>query len=229
MGYNGTFTISGVLLKAQDEWLRLNFRFFEWRFPASAFLALWCAGGIRSRYTWLLLGVILSHTLVNMGNQFNSATFGPRYLYEITSAFIILSAAGLVQLSRWLQHAANKDVVNGAIACMIGVLVIIVLATRLPVLLRYYGHFFNNDPAFYHAMLDQSEKPALIFIGRGTDNPKRKYQAVAFTNPPRDDSDVIFAIDRGNVKNRRLLNAYPQRHSYIERDGTLIPYMGENP
>jgi hypothetical protein len=236
LGMGAHISLSHMLFKAQDEWRRVNIQLFEWPVPSTIFVMLLCLLPLKNFYSRLLLAVLASHTIVNFVNQFSSNTFGPRYMYETSGALIILTAGGirrlplLLRLSRVArtERLAVKGIVDVSILCLFASSVLFKLPQNID---RYANHYFFNHPDFYVSMIEKSEKPALIFVGRNNmppppdkpNDPSDKYQWVAYLNPPADDDEVIFACDRGDEHNLRLLDYYPNRHAYISYDNNLVP------
>jgi len=226
MGYDAHSSIWRGISKAQDEWSRLNLQCFEWPLPSAFFALLFCLLPIKNRHAWLLVGIVVSHTLVNMGNMYASTVFGPRYMYEVVSSLILLTAAGITRMPLLLQPfkipMPPREVWYGIMALPLlfwcGTTAFMVMPARV----KTYTHYFNNHPDFYNAMIEQCQKPALIFIGRGADA-ESKYKWVAFTNPPDNSKEVIFAVDRGDEQDRELVPFYPGRTVYIENMGKLMP------
>jgi hypothetical protein len=229
MGFRGDFSWFRLLLKSQAEWGRLNAMLFATVLPSGFFVMIFCLFPIKNRGARFLLAVIISHTLVNLANQYNNIVFGPRYLYEVTSCMMILSAAGMRRVPMLLGvlrlPVPKGSIQTGLIATPIILVFVTGLWTHMLPLLRIYERpFFDNDPKFYMSMLEKSEKPALIFIGRDN-NPEKKYAKLRFTNPPLDNDEVIFALDRGDEKNSRLMERYAGRHTYVEWKGVLLPVI----
>lgn len=233
MGFGGPISLWGRFAKLHAEWIRMNLSLFEWSLPCTFFAMLACLTSLKRPHARLLAATVASYTLVNMANRFTSMIFGPRYLYELSSTLIVLTAAGMCHvplLLRFLRLAAPpRRAVHAMTALAVILLSTTALLWRLPDNFRKYSNqYIDNHPRFYQAMLRQSAKPALIFVGRPEkgdpkDLPVVKYRWVAFTNPPDDDAPVIFAIDLGDRKNQRLVDYYPGRHAYVERRGRLFP------
>ncbi|MBY0408169.1 MAG: glycosyltransferase family 39 protein, partial [Rickettsiales bacterium] len=98
IGYGRDTTFGYTLAKTQYEWWQMNFYLYEWPVPCLLTLVLCLLRPLRSPYAKLLLAAILTHTLMNMLNQFVNNTFGPRYLYELAVPLILLGAAGVMRL-----------------------------------------------------------------------------------------------------------------------------------
>lgn len=213
--------IAMVLSKALMEWNQMNVMLFDWLVPNTLF-ALVAVCGVSRRYFWLVLGPVLSLTLVNLLNPFSSFTWGPRYVYEVATFLIVLTAAGIVRLPRLLSHlwpaVSDVRVLQG-----VSILVVVGLfASGWPILAiedlaRYARNYQHNNHGFYTSMLRQSTKPALIFVERG------HYQHVAMVNPGDEREPVVFAVDQGRDRNCRLMDYMPTRQAYVERRSRITP------
>ena len=228
MGYGKYFSVWYILTKAENEWSRFNRQFFEWWLPSTFFVMIYCLLPVRQLYARLLLGVIISQTLVNFGNQFSSTVFGPRYIYEVSSSVIILSAAGITRIPVLFRtmgiRIQGTSICNGIVAIIMLLIVAFGAIFRIPFAMGLYANnFFDHHPDFYNSMIQHAEPPALIFIGRGG-NTEEKYKWVRHTNPPDDTSPVIFALDFGNDKDKDLADHYTYRNVYIEFQDRLIPF-----
>lgn len=236
MGFGaGTpFSVEFVVKKAQNEWWLLNRALFEWPVPSLLLFALYILRPARNPYARLLLASVFTHTLLNTANQFYSGIFGPRYMYETSEALIILSAAGLMRLPillSALKRSYPRKQLRALCQSLCLLLFAIAFAERFPTNQQAYSrHYIDNNPALYRAMLAQSEKPALIFMGRAQSAQhtnrliwQQAYRSVSFTYPPSPEDAVIFAQDKGDEENKKLIAYYPGRHNYTEADGILTP------
>jgi len=219
MGMGKGFSLQQALEKAHDQWTQINNFLFQWGAPCTLFVAVACLRPLQNRYLRLLLAMLAGITVIDMANQFTSSTFGPRYIYETVPALVILSAVGIRRLAAWIP---DSSVAQGAVALTVLALFVTGWPFHIPRLLNTYSHYFDNDPAFYKSLMQQAVDPALVFIERteGNDHEK-KFRRVAFTQPPRDEAPVIFAIDLGAEKNKKLIAYYSWRLPYRERDGRL--------
>lgn len=229
-GFTPSYTLLNGLVKTQREWFSMNRSLFEWILPSVLFAAAACLSPLKNRYASLLIWMVVSHTAVNMTNHLTFFVFGPRFLYEVTPALLLLTALGLHRLPAycrlWKWTSLPSPVMRGMTAVIVAALFAGGWVYRLPNELdRYSHHFFFNNTPFYRSLLRQSEKPALIFIGPFPNKDPvndLRYMWVAATNPPSDDAPVIFARDLDEW-NGFLIDYYPGRHYYLERDGTLYP------
>jgi hypothetical protein len=147
----------------------------------------------------------------------------------------VVLTAGAFQRLPVLAAACRLRIDRHALQGMAAIIVLILYATswsnRLPGMVYSYAHnFFNSHPDFIVSLTRQVQKPALVFVGNLPKNPRdkkadltRKYFWVADTNPSGDYAPIIFARDLGMAKNKRLMDYYPPRHAYLERDGHLYP------
>lgn len=233
-GFNNKYTIIDAFYKMTLEWAFMNRALFEWPIPCTLFLMLACLMPVKKRYARLLLATLFLYTFANMGNRFFNMVWGPRYLYELSPIVIIFTAAGIRRLpglmKLWGIHQP-RDVLKGLAAALVLTAYITGWAYRMPVLMGMYSnYYFDNHPDFYYSMINQAEKPALVFIeiypplaDKKKDNHDKKYTWVTHDNPPRDEQQVIFAMDLGIEKDRKLIDYYPTRKAYIERQGKLYP------
>jgi hypothetical protein len=207
---------------------------FEWSLPSVFFAFLACVGPVKNSTTRLLLAMIVSQTATDMFNQFNNYTFGPRYLYNVSSQLVILTAVGICQLPALFQHLAQLSPrfempSLRAAQGMAALIVLLVCATgiyRMPMRIREYNHLTDYHPMFYYDMLAQSKVPALVFLGRpekDNPHPEPKFRWIAWLNPQSDHAPLIFAADRGPNRNAELVRRYPGRKVYFENNNKLVP------
>lgn len=228
MGFYKEGTVIKTLRKVHGDWTLLNVMFYEWSLPSSLFMMLACLLPLGNTMTRLLVGVVASQTLSNTINQFHSTVFGPRYMFEASSAIIILTALGIMRLPVLLRTSGLQVPAGATLRGIIIVMMLAVFASgiiyRVPNNIRIYSRYMDSHVPFYYDMLRQSQHPALIFLGRGNKNdPVTKFRWMAWTNPPDEAAPVIFAYDRGDEKNRKLMNYYSNRHAYVEIKGKLEP------
>lgn len=229
-GFNHGHTLWEGIVMAHRTWLNINRGLFESVLPDTLFAFAACLLPLGNRYLRLLVGIVVSATLVNIVNRYYSSLFGARYLYEIASVLMILSALGLRRLpdllATWRIKLPERNVLQGITLLLVACAWTAGWSWILPRDFRGYSHhYLNGNPDFYYSMLRQATPPALVFIEL-IDHPPAgsykigKYLYVAHTNPPEDNAPVIFAIDRGE-RNKKLMDYYPARNVYIEHRGKL--------
>ena len=203
-------------------------RLFEWLVPCTFFIMVSALLPLKNRYATLLLVMLPVYTAVDMSNHFHYFIFGPRFLYETAPALLILTAAAMLRLPLlvryWKWSSARHTVLQGWMAALVITITITSWPYTMPALLKNYKNYFHSHPGYYQKMVAQSQKPALIFVEAPLPKSKRdKYLWVAWSNPPRNDADIIFAHDLGDEKNRQLIEYYPDRIPYVEYRGMLYP------
>ncbi len=230
-GYGGPPSLMGVLEKRQVEWSMLNTCLFDWPIPCFILILAYVLRPARNLYASLLLASVASIALTGLANQFVSYIFGPRYLCDVMTALVILSAAGFMRLPALLSSlpsAPPAPQLRAACSAICLLCFAIALTTRLPLSTRYYANrYLDNDPALYQSLLAQSEPPALILMGHTQqESPSYymltlQYRRVSFTYPPSPSDDRIFAMALTPTDNQKLIAMYPGRHIYREQDGLL--------
>jgi hypothetical protein len=226
-----TLNLMPLIKKMHEEWWMMNIHLFQWSLPCTFFVALLFFFRVKHTRTRLLLCVVISLALGEIINQFRNLIFGPRYIYETAGPLIILTAAGLRRLVALLAalKLAKRKAALGIVAVPLLICIMASLVFVLPGnVRRYAGPYMDSHKGFYRTMYAQSVKPALIFVGRvnpGDNVPKDHatlhHRRIAFTNPPRDDAEIIFAIDLGDKRNQKLMDYYPDRTVYLEIMGKL--------
>jgi len=223
------------LLKGQREWGLLNHAMFEWFVPSTIFVLMACLTPMRNTALRLLAVLLVTYSMVNMYNRFIYHIFGPRFIYELTPAIIVLTAYGMMKfpaLARtWrLPMPCGTSRTQAALLVTLAAIFISGWADKMPPVLRMYQNYIHNKPKFVRAVMEETQKPALVFIERPRDRTgarKRpgpnKYLWVAFLNPPTPDAPVIVARDLGDRRNRELMDYYPNHKPYLEYKGRLFP------
>jgi len=182
------------------------------------------------RRDWLLLS---SCVAISVAYIFYFARirqhFGPRYWFEAMPAYIILSARGIVTVSRscgalaeWLRRAFGRP---RYVATWPQVIATVPLMLFLAWLMRGYfqgyfprlmreHHCYNDIDARIPMMVKEHKvHNAIVFV-----NPEGQWQnygSVFALNSPRFDSDVIYVKALGREKNQKVLDAFPGRSCYF--------------
>ncbi len=223
------------LLKGQREWQLLNHAMFEWFVPSTLFVLIACLTPMKNTALRLLAALLVAYSMVNMYNRFIYHIFGPRFIYELAPAIIVLTAYGMMKLPALLRlhHvrlASGKRVVQASLLITVMATFATGWADKIPPVLRMYQNYVQNKPKFVRMIMEEAKKPALVFIER--QRPKtaarqrpgpNKYLWVAFLNPPTPNSPIIVARDLGDRRNRELMKYYPNHTPYLEYKGRLFP------
>lgn len=152
--------------------------------------------------------------------------FGPRYAYEATSALLVLSAAGISRVWRYLEQrdAAGSWAVRRT-SWLAGLLVLLTLgnlAGYLPWQLGRYRGLYGVTGEPRELLLAAELDNALVIV---RDEKGWKDYAVAFSmNVPTYDGPVVYANDCSPL-NEELVDYYSGRQVYLFDGRTLHPYV----
>jgi hypothetical protein len=142
--------------------------------------------------------------------------FGPRYAYEATSALLILSAAGISRVWRFVAARDRGGLWRGVrrttlLTVLLVVLTIGNLAGYLPWQIRRYHGLYGVTGETRELLLAADLENALVVV---QDDDGWKDYAVAFSmNAPTLDGSVVYANDCGSY-NDELLARYAGRQVY---------------
>jgi len=221
---------NGELLKNLRENLQrtgwFNRLVFEWPIPTLIFLALiygWRGGRRNEKLLFLTILSFFASCQVLPGNV--EREWGPRLCYEILGIIIVMSAKALLLLPAFFRIMCRN---RKSLSYYYGFAVVLACVfyglginhnLKSGVLANIYNFYHRgNNPGFYKSVMAQVEEPALVFVSWDA------YQAVSFTNPPMENSPVVFAtnLDKSNTK---LMDYYPERNVYgatIFRNGFRV-------
>ncbi|HNT75962.1 MAG TPA: glycosyltransferase family 39 protein [Anaerolineae bacterium] len=203
-------------------WLQMPFHLHGW--PGLSLLFVIVPFILHPRRFWdgFLGMTTLSLSLAHVAYWTSGSTFGPRYLYEGTSALLALSARGLRLAGAWMQaHSSRaRRVFRGALLLLITFDLVIYLPWQLA---RY--HDLYGITAAPRRILEQANLHHALVIVRETR--EWKDYAVPFAmNAPTLDGDVVYA--RSCPFTDTLRAAYPDRAVY-EFDGqTVYPSLSSH-
>jgi hypothetical protein len=188
---------------------------FEWPIPTLilAAIVLGFRGGRRDEK--ILLCTILSifaSCQVLPGNV--EIEWGPRLTYEVLTILVILCAKGVAMLPAVLRSISME---RHSLRYYYGFAVILLTlfygysfkhSLRMDVVFAIYNLYNRGtNPKFFRYIVNHVKHPALVFVH------PNNYEAVSFTNPPREHTLVVFVQDLG-PRNHELLKYYPGRNYY---------------
>lgn len=205
----------------------LNDALFAWPIPSLVLVACAFLGRTPGRWDYVLVAVPFSLLLFHAPIGYRDAEFGPRYVYEASSALILLAALGLDRLpevaERFQLRGAPAAVANqwrGAVALAF----VTALALSWPARVGYYG-----SPVWEWAVRDDAGRAvdeaelanAIVFVSTSPDHGNRYFEAVFLRNAPDLESgDVLFALDL-DERNAELMDLYPERSAWRFESGRL--------
>jgi len=218
-------TIQSYLLR-----LEYRVRFYRFFFLAPLFLAIaaFCVASVREwRYAWVLLTLLIFALGINFFPAFQT-----HYLGAVTSLFILISVAGLREISQWSPEAAR--------------LILFLCAIHF---FFWYGLHFLEEQDFARSMMRYETWDSI-----NHNNPERRIvvnqqlaeipgQVLVFVRySPRhifqdewvyneaaiDSARIIWARDLGPEENEKLRASYPGREVLLlepdARPPRLSPY-----
>ncbi|MDP8245571.1 MAG: glycosyltransferase family 39 protein [Candidatus Hinthialibacter antarcticus] len=187
----------------------LNYWLFGWPAPCLVFAAaLFLPGFKRNNLDWLVLAAALSQSVAYAFYFYQDFCFGPRFLYETSPFWFILTARGISELCgalpEWFQK--SKQAVQGVVIALLAFWFIWALATAWPERLRDVGdeYWGVRDEVYAQVKNELQDENAVIFVEYDYD-----YYAVFTLLDPWLKSGWIVALDLGDERNRALIEQYP--------------------
>jgi 4-amino-4-deoxy-L-arabinose transferase-like glycosyltransferase len=187
----------------------------------------------RNRWDWLLLawaaGLSLAHILYWAPGQM----YGPRYLYEALPAYLLLSARGLVLLLGGVRRLLRRrdDLrwgVQGGLVAAVVALALVAGNAFLGKQMAAFSDWYTIDGERFAAVDGAVARPAVVFVEARdwTD-----FANFSWANAPSLAGPVVYAVDLGPERRRRLLGELPpvagarRLYRYGELAG-LVPLAG---
>ncbi|HVO98665.1 MAG TPA: hypothetical protein VMT15_11390 [Bryobacteraceae bacterium] len=211
--------------------LRLEYRvrYYRFFFLAPLYLAVpgFCFAAIRNRrYGWVLLTL----AIFALGTNFFPA-FQLHYLGAVTCLFILMSVAGLEQISRWSPEAARLLLFLCAahfafwyIAHLSGEGDVAVAMIRY----ETWDNINHRNPERRIAVkrqLDDIPGQLLVFVRY---SPRHIFQEEwVYNEASIDDARVIWARDLGEEENAKLRALYPNRRVLLLEPDARAPKLSE--
>ena len=200
----------------------------------------------RNTGAWLVTGVFVSLLVLYLAYWVGSWLFGPRYYFEGLPALVLVSAAGIEQVSGgWLHFWERKQPEGSSsrspksgfpsgvrwravfTAALVMVLVSLNLKFYLPPRLAMMQNLYTINRGrlapFSHPKV-QALTPALVFVDTERWMP---YGALLELESPDLTSPFIFALDIGPRTNARVRAAFPERRAvYYDPDEPFVFRVG---
>ncbi len=200
----------------------LNVRLFEWPIPSLLFIFILFVSGTRDKWDYFLISIFFALSFAHFCYWYGVGnSLSPRFLYESSSALILLTARGMLRMKDFVQKILKVKttgrLVKAVTALSLLLCLIVTLSYRVPSLVRYYSSY-----DFYSHIRTDTLKAvkkkritnALVFVRPDL------YRGVFPANSPLLDGDVIYAQDLGE-RNQLLMKYYPDR-KYYQADGATI-------
>ncbi len=201
----------------------------------------------RNTGAWLVAGVFISLLVLYLAYWVGAWLFGPRYYFEGLPALVLVSAAGIEQVSGgWLHFWERKQPKGSSsrspksgfpsgvrwravfTAALVMALVSLNLKFYLPPRLAMMQNLYTINRGrlapFLHPKI-QALTPALVFVDTERWMP---YGALLELESPDLTSPFIFALDIGPHTNARVRKAFPERRAvHYDPAEPYIFRMGE--
>lgn len=187
----------------------------------------------REGEAWALVSVGPALVLVYCAYWVGAWLFGPRYYFEGFYGYVLLTAAGMAWLTRFLDawllgRLRWRKVSPGRllVGTAAGVLVVLNLWGYLPQRLAMMHRLYGISRAAWRPFLDpenQKWTPAVVIVESERWMP---YGALLPLEDPWLTTPWIFAWSRGEGPDRRVLGCFPERHGllYNPTTGEWKPY-----
>lgn len=173
----------------------------------------------------MLAGMVVGLIGVHMLYWTSGRMYGPRYYFEIIGVLSLLGARGIIiswdEVGRLLRRMKPsleplRLIIPALVIGLVGYSLLVTLPDEAERYRGWNGVHRNDLEAIQEAQLEN----ALVFV------PRPNWQAYAplfLENSTTLDSDVIYAVDRGDERIPTLMRDFPDRNYYRYRDGILIP------
>ncbi|MFC1713614.1 ArnT family glycosyltransferase [Candidatus Poribacteria bacterium] len=190
----------------------LNKYLFEWPIPNLFFVFLIFATMTRNKWDYLFISSFWSLSIAYFFYFFQSWYLGPRYLYEVSSMVILLTARGILRtpvlVNETFELNASPTRVKASVGTAIAICTLIALSFNFPTFVKFYSENYRGvNTLVFEAVKENNIENAVVFV-------RSNYQAVYVANSPLCDGDVIYVKDLG-LKNRLMMDYYPDRRYYI--------------
>ena len=199
---------------------QMHIHLFGWTTSSFIFVTILYLFRAQPPYATLLLACCFCQLLGLFFIPYFDMIFGPRYLYETTSCFIVLTAICLQRLPSIITQLRLAPWPTQTLQGMTAIMVVTLFTLGLPFAIKekyiyYHNDYWEGNAEYYHSIMSSVEKPAIVFVRTYPD-----FRLFFFTAPPHDDNPVIFAWDLGE-ENQELMDYYPKRAVYKFDGGFL--------
>ena len=190
----------------------LNKYLLEIPIPSLLFAVLALASPTANVWDLLFVGYASSLALAYFFYWFQDWCFGPRFMFESTAAFLLLTARGLIavpKIMRTLFGVEDENRVRRYVALLMIFCLLVGLASNLPALVRIYSNsYWGVNGGILKTVKGMGIKNAIVFV-------RSYYGSVFAANSPTLDGDVIYVRDLGEEKNEELMRRFPDRKFYF--------------
>ena len=204
----------------------INKYLFEWPAPSLLFVVFLFFTGTTNRWDVLLVSIFAALSIFYFFYWFQDWCFGPRYLYEASSALIILTARGIEQIPVvWrdvLGFATARNTIRITSVWILLLMFGLGLATNIPPHIESYGNsYWDVSGEILKTVEERGIDRAVVFVRGG-------YENGFIGNEPFLRNAVIYVRDLGE-RNKEMMNLYPSYEYYLAAEGRLdqLPALSE--
>jgi hypothetical protein len=182
-----------------------------------AFAWIVFAGRQARRADWLFLFTAAALMVVYIFYWADGIVYGPRYLYAVLPALLLLVARGIQVTAEWIGGRAGRWAVGLIVAAFIagGLLVYLPIVSND---LREYNFIGGAELAAVDNTIDEQ---ALVFVTQENGD-WWEYGNYFINNSPWLDGRIIYARDQGPAGYAQLQAHYPDRAPYLLQNGRLM-------
>jgi hypothetical protein len=179
-----------------------------------------------------LAAMAVSLATVHVAYPTPGIMYGPRYYFEAMPAFMLLSARGILLMAEALGALGRR--VSGGDRRVARAAAALAFVTVAALSLFGAAHFTRDQFRLFRGWNNvndsglrsvQATQPhnAVVFVTITTWD---QYAPYFMQNTPALDTDVVYAIDRGDELNRLLADEFPGRTLWRFTDGSLVQIAG---
>lgn len=199
----------------------INKYLFEWPVPSLLFVVILFFRGRPHRWDMLLAATFGSLVFCYFFYWFQDWCFGPRFLFEASTALFILTARGIRAIPEvWngaLGFRTPARTVRIAGVSLVVILILLGLSTNIPPHLAQYGnHYWGVSREILDQVEERGIEHAVVFV-------RSNYGRGFIGNDPFLRNGVRYVRDLGG-DNRRMAELYPDDEYYLASAGSLTRY-----
>lgn len=174
----------------------------------------------RRKWSLLLLALAVSLVMVHMAYWIGAQVYSARYYFEMTSALVLISAAGVSGTAHFLRRFQLHYAVYALLLIAVFTSVIGYTPDRLRAL-RGYGRVTRDQIEQVQKYRESPEKPVLVVVS-GEHHWRDVAPLMAITDPYAE-NDIIVLRDPDNDYLPRLRAKYPDHQVMLVIDKKLYP------
>ncbi|MGB9595345.1 MAG: hypothetical protein ACPL7B_03610, partial [Candidatus Poribacteria bacterium] len=220
-GWGEPHTPKKGLIQTLNNLNALNKYLFEIPLPALFFALLSIMSPSVKIWDLLLLASASSLSFAYFFYWFQDWCFGPRFMFESTYAFIILSARGIIALPsifKEIFHAQNLQKIKGILTIVLILCFCVGFSSNISALIKTYSNnYWGVNGKVQKAVKEMNIENAVIFV-------RSYYGSVFAENHPLLESSIVYVRDLGDEKNTKIKEKFSGKRFYIANESEITPY-----